>query len=275
MDFFQNLLSDWWNLTLIVSVLLGLFLVWRVLRSRYRHRGDEYILDRDLYSSGYFEDRHRGSSARRTGADSAVGKSKPVEKAAGIDDLKYGDVWLSEETSLDRPMPAAEPQDTQTEQTEPKKDEKKNLIIPLYVKSLHAEGFSGSDVFAVMDQLRLFHGKMRIFHHYGLDNKESEPAPGKQPVFSVASVLEPGTFDPEKVHHFSTPGLVLFMQIPGQLGGRVAFELMLNHAYRMAEILEGDLENEQRHQLDSAKINAIRQRIDDFERGPREIKTST
>jgi len=90
----------------------------------------------------------------------------------------------------------------------------------------------------------------------------------KKPVFSVANVVEPGTFDPKERDYFTTPGLAFFMQLPGPLGGRVAFELMLNTAQRVADVLEGTLIDEREQLLTSDIIIGLRDRIAQFERRP-------
>jgi cell division protein ZipA len=58
------------------------------------------------------------------------------------------------------------------------------------------------------------------------------------------------------------------MQLPGPLGGRVAFELMLNTAQRVADVLEGTLIDEREQVLTSEIIVELRDRIAQFERRP-------
>jgi cell division protein ZipA len=102
---------------------------------------------------------------------------------------------------------------------------------------------------------------MKIFHHYGIGEIKV-----KKPVFSIANMLEPGTFDVQRISKFVSPGLVLFMRLPGPFGGRVAFELMLNNAQKIAEILEGILEDDKHQPMTPQTINLLRERIANFER---------
>jgi len=55
------------------------------------------------------------------------------------------------------------------------------------------------------------------------------------------------------------------MRLPGPFGGRVAFELMLNNAQRLADSLNGVLQDEQRRVLDPQTTEALRQKIIEFE----------
>lgn len=132
------------------------------------------------------------------------------------------------------------------------------LIIPIYIVARRE--FEGSDIFPVLGELGLRYGEMKIFHHYGMGEIKI-----KKPIFSLANMMEPGTFDPDSTEEFSTPGLVLFMRLPGPFGGRVAFELMLNTGQKIAEILEGNLEDEHHRSLTQQVIQTLRERIAHFE----------
>ncbi len=138
-------------------------------------------------------------------------------------------------------------------------------ITVLYLIAPPATPFLGNDVLSVLTRLGFQHGAMNIFHHYGL-----EPLPvgaSATPVFSVANLVEPGALDPRELPRSTTPGLAIFLRLPGPLSGRVAFELMLNHAQRLAELLHGKLQDEQRQALTQAGVMQTRARIDAFEAG--------
>lgn len=137
------------------------------------------------------------------------------------------------------------------------------FIIVLRVISSGQQKFAGADIFAVLEDLGLNYGEMRIFHHYGVGEMKV-----KKPVFSVANVVEPGVFDPKDREYFTTPGLAFFMQLPGPLGGRVAFELMLNTAQRVADVLEGSLIDEREQLLTTETTAELRDRIAQFEHRP-------
>ncbi len=134
------------------------------------------------------------------------------------------------------------------------------LILALYIVPQHG-GFQGPDILDVLEELGLRYGDMEIFQHYGVGEIKV-----KKPIFSIANMLEPGTFDVQRISKFVSPGLVLFMRLPGPFGGRVAFELMLKSAQKIADILEGTLEDDKHQLLNPQTIHLLRERIANFER---------
>ncbi|MEM7017569.1 MAG: cell division protein ZipA [Pseudomonadota bacterium] len=137
---------------------------------------------------------------------------------------------------------------------------KGNLIVALYIRAQHDQIFQGESLLTIFQQIGLQFGDMDIFHHYGPAQDATE-----NPVFSLANMHEPGKFDLASMKEFQTHGLVTFMQLPGSLSGRVAFELMLNAAQRLAESLDGIIEDEQRQPIDADALEYIRDSINEFE----------
>nr|VFK20441.1 MAG: cell division protein ZipA [Candidatus Kentron sp. LPFa] len=134
------------------------------------------------------------------------------------------------------------------------------LFIALSIIAKSDQQFEGSDIRKQFEKVGMQLGQMRIFHHFGLADQESE-----QPVFSAADVLEPGAF-PDDIDKHATKGLFLFMQLPGPLDGRVAFELMLNVAQQLATSLDGELCDDTRSTLTTQSANHLRERIEELKR---------
>lgn len=165
------------------------------------------------------------------------------------------------EQSVDETQIMAETNSTPSPQVaEEKPEPADDLIIHLVIKALDDKRFSGTDIMLLMDDLSLEYGEMQLFHHYGLDEN-----PQQKPVFSVANMLEPGTFDVNNMLNFSTSGLIVFMRLPNLLDGRVAFELMLNHAQSIAQHLHGQLENAQGQVLETPQVALLRDQISQYE----------
>ena len=135
------------------------------------------------------------------------------------------------------------------------------LIIVLNVMAEPGRPFPGTEVRSALESVDMRYGDMQVFHHHGVGDMRTE-----QPVFSVANLLKPGTFDMESLEEFATPGLVMFMRLPGPLDPRVAFELMLNTGQRVAESLHGELRDETRSVLSAQTIAHVRERIAEFNR---------
>lgn len=244
-----------WILLILSAVVGGIaWLVWR-------KREQEHLPEPAKLEEEFEHDYFAPSAASRP----ATHKGEPHLDETLLDEVIEDEFW----------MPAAEPKvlggNTENTGTPEDKDDERThpheLIVPLYVRALNQSGFNGADIFAAMEQLELQYGDMRIFHHYGLEEHAAAsavPMSGK-PVFSIANLVEPGTFEPEGAERFSSPGLILFMRLPGPLCGRVGFELMLNYAQRLAEILKGVLENERRETLTVENLAYLREGIAAFD----------
>jgi len=128
-----------------------------------------------------------------------------------------------------------------------------DTIIALYVRPPTDREFAGRAIVAAMNAVGLRHGDMEIFHHFGAGELTTD-----SPLFSVANMVEPGNFKLDKIDSFSTPGLAMFLRLPGPLDGAVAFELFLNTAQRLAEALSGDLYSAPQALLDGITIDKMR-----------------
>lgn len=128
------------------------------------------------------------------------------------------------------------------------------MILQIHVVASNGP-FSGEQILRVAADVELEYGDMNIFHRY--DSSGVRP----RVVFSMASMVEPGVFPSDKMDDFSTPGLVLFGQLPGPKDGLAAFSDMLFTAERLAALLDGELQDETHSALSKQTIEHIRGRI--------------
>lgn len=135
------------------------------------------------------------------------------------------------------------------------------LICAIAVMARPGHRFSGGSICEALETAGLRYGPMGIFHYYGRGEQAHS-----QPVFSAANMLEPGTFDVEAIDSLHTPGLMLFLQLPGEVDGAQAFDLMLAVGKQLAEWLGGELRDETRSSLTHQSISHMRERIIDFGR---------
>lgn len=147
-------------------------------------------------------------------------------------------------------------------ESKPPADSGRELIVVLFVAAREGEAFGGDQLADAFGQVGLRFGEMNIYHHFGVGHMRPD-----RPVFSVANMFEPGTFDPGAMDTFSTGGLALYTRLPQSVDGRVAFELMLNTAQRLAELLHGRVIDDARKPLDMDGIERLRRRVGDFEDG--------
>jgi cell division protein ZipA len=105
----------------------------------------------------------------------------------------------------------------------------------------------------------LQHGKYSIFHRLHTDGSI---------IFSVASMVEPGTFDLDKVGETLYPGITMFAQLPGPVPGMHALNEVVACARRLQASLGGTLQDERGVPLTVHRIERMRQEVREFERPP-------
>ncbi len=131
-------------------------------------------------------------------------------------------------------------------------------VIILSLMAREGNTFNGMQLLDAMELCGLTHGEMGIFHYTELES-------GK-PLFSIANVLEPGSFDREHMGDIETPGLAMFMQLPAPIDGEKALLTFVQQAKRLKERLSGHLTDGQRRELtretlDDLKTTARRFRV--------------
>ena len=123
-------------------------------------------------------------------------------------------------------------------------------IIVLNVIARSEEGLHGDKINSAALANKLKYGHMGIFHRMGADAK---------PMFSVANMVEPGSFDPETIHELITPGITFFMQLPVFESASDALTEMLQCAYHVSEILDADLCDKRRELLTESEAEKLRE----------------
>jgi cell division protein ZipA len=105
----------------------------------------------------------------------------------------------------------------------------------------------------------LQHGKYGIFHRLHADGNI---------VFSIASMVEPGTFELEKMSETMYPGITMFTQLPGPVPGMHALNELIACARKLQANLGGTLQDERGVPLTVHRIERMRQDVREFERPP-------
>jgi len=136
------------------------------------------------------------------------------------------------------------------------------LVLSVIVLADEEETFSGIDVREALETEGLSHGEMSIFHFH--DPNKKAVLNTDDAVFSVANLLEPGIFDLDKLEELSTPGLMLFCQLPGPLAGEAALELMLDKGRGLAVRLNGHMCDDKRNPFTTQAKNYYLDRIATF-----------
>lgn len=119
--------------------------------------------------------------------------------------------------------------------------------------------FEGAKLLESLQAESLQHGKYNIFHRLHADGSI---------VFSVASMVEPGAFDLEKMGETLYPGMTMFTQLPGPVPGMHALNELIACARRLQANLGGTLQDERGVPLTVHRIERMRQEVREFERPP-------
>ena len=132
-------------------------------------------------------------------------------------------------------------------------------VIVINVLCRGDDSADGSTLVEAITEQGLRFGDMNIFHR-------ASPADRARTDFSLASAVEPGTFDLGAMDGFTTRGVTLFMQLPGPAEPIEAFEDMVRIARGIASRIGGDLKDEQHSVMTGQTIEHCRQRVREFTR---------
>jgi cell division protein ZipA len=137
--------------------------------------------------------------------------------------------------------------------------EGEQLFIPLTIVGKRGKRFTGESIrFACEDTGFLLKDAGIYYFEVG-------DAHGiKQNLLGLANILEPGTFDLEKLRTFDTPGLVLFLHLPAPIEAREAFDTLIKKGRRLAEAMEGDLCDDARNVLTNQAISHLKEKVEAY-----------
>ena len=129
-------------------------------------------------------------------------------------------------------------------------------IIVLYILPKANQKLTGSQINSSAQAMGLTFGEMNIFHFKSRNRN----------VFSLANMLEPGSFDVNTIHDLKTSGLTLFMQITGDDPLDDLTE-MLQRSYQLAGLLDARLCNNKREPLTQQDAESYRTQVRNFING--------
>ena len=206
----------------------------------------------------------RPSQGRRALRDAALRDGERVEPTLG-DVPEQGELEVEPEHEavdgplIERPLgtPASDPQ-----RPAPgvRPNQSIDRIVTLFVAARSGETFSGANLIVAAEKAGLTFGDMGIFHRL---------LPGKPqagPVFSMANMIKPGNFDMRRVDELRTPGVSFFLTLPGPLPALDAWDAMLPTAQRLAELLDGNVLDEERNALGRQGVAHIRDELRSYDR---------
>lgn len=182
-------------------------------------------------------------------------RREPVIGEAQATDADYsGDAVSQPELGLE-PATAAE-----TSELGKRPSQDFDKIVSLFVAAKAGEMLRGEDIVVAAEKTGLTFGHMNVFHRL------VEGHPERGPIFSMASILKPGSFDMANIRDIETPAIAFFLTLPAPLTALDAWEKMLPTVQRMAELLEGVVLDDSRNALGRQRIAHIRDELRAYDR---------
>ncbi len=133
-------------------------------------------------------------------------------------------------------------------------------IVSLFVAAKAGQVLRGEDIVVAAEKTGLVFGHMNVFHRL----VEGHPELG--PIFSMASILKPGSFEMATIREMETPAIAFFLTLPAPMTALDAWEKMLPTVQRMAELLEGVALDDSRNALGRQRIAHIRDELRAYDR---------
>ena len=133
-------------------------------------------------------------------------------------------------------------------------------IVTIYIAARAGEKLRGPDIVVAAEKAGLTYGHMNVFHRL------VEGHPERGPVFSVANIMKPGSFDMAAIHELETPAIAFFLTLPAPVSALDAWEMMQPTAERMAGLLDGVVLDESRNALGRQRVQGIREELRAYDR---------
>ncbi|GAA4864809.1 cell division protein ZipA [Luteimonas vadosa] len=133
-------------------------------------------------------------------------------------------------------------------------------IVTLYIAARAGQVLRGPDIVVAAEKAGLTYGHMNVFHRL------VEGHPERGPIFSVANIKKPGSFEMAEIQSLETPAIAFFLTLPAPISALDAWDAMLPTAQRMTELLDGVLLDDQRSALGRQRIAHLRDEMRAYDR---------
>ena len=216
---------------------------------------DDDVLDHSQFPSG---------GSRVVGARSADDLGTASEASADNGEFSFSkqpeqqgfdldhSIFASRDDELDDlevPIVTPEPELAKQSSAEGPQD-----VLVMHLMANKGEMLNGGDLLEASVEVGLRYGAMKIFHRHLKDDGSGAV------LFSMANLLNPGTFDLNTMAKITTPGVTLFMALDDIDDPSGAFEIMIEAVNTMAEKLPLNVMDESRSSMTAQTIDHYRQR---------------
>lgn len=129
-------------------------------------------------------------------------------------------------------------------------------IVSLLIAQREGQAILGHELHEALENQGLAYGARQIYHRLQ----------GSDAVFSVASLLKPGHLDPAMAGTFATPGLTLFMVLPGPVRAPDAIRDMIGTAEKLASALNAEVFDARKQPFSPSSARALQQEVEAWAR---------
>ncbi len=207
-----------------------------------------------LLAAIYFFGRPRKPSQGRKLRDEPAERSSPRSEPHVAADARGDVAFAQNEIPQDTAPPPSGPEVGKRDR------EDFDKIVTLYVAARSGQVLRGPDIVVAAEKAGLSYGYMSIFHRLVDGRADSAP------IFSVANIKKPGSFEMAEIQALETPAIAFFLTLPAPIAALDAWEKLLPTAQRMAELLEGVVLDESRNALGRQRIAHIRDDLRAYDR---------
>jgi len=131
-------------------------------------------------------------------------------------------------------------------------------IVTLFIQARDNHFITGVELLDASLKSGLVFGEQGIFHRIHEEDLD--------PVFSMANLINPGTFDKTAWNTIEIKGVTMFMTLPGPKNALDAWDSMLATSRRLAELLHADLLDDTRNTFTRQRSLQIKEELRDYER---------
>jgi cell division protein ZipA len=190
----------------------------------------------------------------------AIGRREPTlsaTRAEAVRQARQEPPLRAEPTLTARPADSTEPPVAAPSEAPAPAPRRAQKILAIRVTASAPARFDGTELLAALRSEGLEFGRYEIFHRLHDDGR---------PIYSVASLREPGTFDIDAMPTTYYPGVAMFAVLPGPVPAADAFDDMIFSARALATHLNGSLADERGAPLTALRVGKLREEALEFER---------
>jgi cell division protein ZipA len=154
-------------------------------------------------------------------------------------------------------VPETDEPDSRQDDTETAVVARAQRIVAIRVTAPSPSRFEGSLLQEALAAEGFEFGRYQVFHRLDKSGR---------PVISLASLREPGTFDPATMAGAAYAGVALFSVLPGPVPAQQAFEELLVAGRSLAGRLGGNLQDDRGAPLSVQRVTQLREEMTNLDR---------